>query len=243
MSQGNVLVELHTEMAEPFDNESANGLVNELAAAGCDKRAEFVYAGEAVYIYDNVTLGLSVVIHALQHFMRKGMGIKMLLDWAVFIQNSGIDENEAKELKGYLKKLNIMGFTDAMTRLSCYYLGTDISKAALLCEDCDSPLKDWEEAFLVDMFEGGEFGKAEDSRMVNLRGTGIKDYAREFHHQMHLNFPEAGKVFMIWPVLWVVTLVRFLVNNRKLRGVKTGDILKNAAERGKIAAGMRLFEE
>ena len=242
MSPGNVLLELHTEMAEPFDNENANRLLNELAAAGCGRRKEFVYAGESTYIYDSAALGLSIVIHGLQHFMRKGMGIKMLLDWAVFLQNEDFDEKVAGELKGYLNKLKIGGFADALTRLSCCYLGVDISRASMLCDDCHSPLKDWEEAFLVDMFEGGEFGKAGDDRMVNLRGTGFWDYFREFHHQMHLNFPVAGRVFLIWPVLWAVTLVRFLVNNRKLRGIKTGDILKNAGERGKIAAGMRLFE-
>ena len=241
MSPAGVLVELHTEMAEPFDNENANRLLNELAAKGCEEGIRYVYAGDEVCIYDTAMLGLSIVIHALQHFMRKGMGIKMLTDWAVFIQNSGIDESGAQKLRLFLRNLKIEGFADALTRLSCFYLGADETVASLLCGDLKTPVKDWEEAFLADMFMGGEFGKASGDRMVNLRGGGVWDYFREFHHQMHLNFPGVGKVFVIWPALWAATLFRFLVNNRKLRGIKTGDILKNAGERGKIVSGMRLF--
>lgn len=241
MSPTKVLVELHTDIAEPFDNENTNRCLERLVSEGCAKRIPFAYAGDETYIFEEPDLGLSIAVHALQHFMRKGMGIKMLLDWAAFIQYSGLDKTGAQKLKKSLNTLGIKGFTDAMTRLSCTYLGADISKASLICDDCKSSLAEWEEAFLADMFSGGEFGKASDERMVNLRGTGIGDYIREFHHQMRLNFPRLGKVFVIWPVLWVVTLLRFLKNNRKLRGTKTGDILKSAGERGRIVSGMKLF--
>ena len=243
MSPTNVLVELHTDIAEPFDSENTNRCLEKLVSEGCDRRTPFTYAGDETYIFEAPDLGLSIAAHALQHFMRKGMGIKMLLDWAAFIQYSGLDKTGAQALIKMLNELGIKGFADAMTRVAITYLGLDISKASLVCDDCNSPLAEWEEAFLADMFSGGEFGKASGERMVNLRGTGIGDYIREFHHQMHLNFPTAGKVFVIWPVLWVVTLVRFLKNNRKLRGTKTGDILKSAGERGRIVSGMKLFEK
>jgi hypothetical protein len=70
----------------------------------------------------------------------------------------------------------------------------------------------------------------------------MTDYIREFHHPMHLNFPKAGKCFLFWPVLWVITLVRFLRNNRRVRAVSGRELLKSAGQRGKLVKEMRLFE-
>ena len=89
--------------------------------------------------------------------------------------------------------------------------------------------------------EAEEFGKSK-GRMVALSGNGLFDYVREFHHQMHLNFPKAGKVFLFWPVLWTITLVRFLRNNRKVRSVSSKELLQNAGKRAKRVKGLHLFE-
>lgn len=76
--------------------------------------------------------------------------------------------------------------------------------------------------------------------MVMMRGTGLLDYIREFHHQMHLNFPKAGKCFLVWPVLWVITLVKFLYNNRKVRNISTKEILKEAKRRSKLMEKIKI---
>ena len=62
--------------------------------------------------------------------------------------------------------------------------------------------------FMLDIFEAEEFGKSDRERMLVLRGTRISDYVREFQHQMHLNYPNAGKIWLLWPVLWFNTLVK-----------------------------------
>jgi len=64
--------------------------------------------------------------------------------------------------------------------------------------------------------------------MVIVRGSGINGYIREFHHQMNLNYPKCGKIFLFWPVLWIATLIRFIYNNRKIRKTTSVDILKKA---------------
>ena len=97
------------------------------------------------------------------------------------------------------------------------------------------------EIFMEELMDAEEFGKAKN-RMVALRGNGLFDYVREFHHQMHLNFPKAGKVFLFWPVLWTITLVRFLRNNKKVRSVSSKELFESAGKRGKIVKGMKLFQ-
>ena len=97
------------------------------------------------------------------------------------------------------------------------------------------------EEFTADLFEAGEFGKVK-GRMVALRGNGLFDYVREFHHQMHINFPKAGKCFLLWPVLWVITLVRFLRNNKRVRDVSSRELFDNAKKRGRLVKKLHIFE-
>jgi hypothetical protein len=59
---------------------------------------------------------------------------------------------------------------------------------------------------------------------------------------MQLNYPKAASVVLLWPALWLMTLFRFLRNNRKMRHISTGELLKKAGQRGRLTAKMRLFE-
>ena len=97
------------------------------------------------------------------------------------------------------------------------------------------------EEFMRETLDAEEFGKSSKNRMVVLRGTKISDYIREFHHQMRLNYPKAGKCFAAWPVLWPMTLLRFLKNNQKLRNTSTVNILREATRRSRLMRKVRLF--
>lgn len=98
------------------------------------------------------------------------------------------------------------------------------------------------EGFFHEILEAEEFGKSAGNRMVTLRGVRFRDFCREFHHQMCLNFPKASKCFLIWPVLWCITLVRFLRNNKKIRNQSTWSILKKARNRSREMEQLHLFE-
>ena len=78
--------------------------------------------------------------------------------------------------------------------------------------------------------------------MVMMRGNKLADYIREFHHQMRISFPKAGKVFIIWPGLWIITFTRFIFNNHKIRNVSTGSILKKAGQRSRVMKQIRLWK-
>ena len=90
------------------------------------------------------------------------------------------------------------------------------------------------DALLRDVLDAGEFGRSEPERMVGMDGNSFAAYVREFHHQMHINFPKAGKVALLWPGLWLATLIRFLNNNRKLNRAPVSAIIKKAGNRGKL---------
>ena len=79
--------------------------------------------------------------------------------------------------------------------------------------------------------------------MVVLRDRGLRGYIREFHHQMRLNFPRAGKCFLLFPALWLATLVRFLRNNWKVREVSLKQVLKTADRRSHQMELLGLFKK
>ncbi len=95
---------------------------------------------------------------------------------------------------------------------------------------------------MEEVFEAGEFGKTSPDRMVVLRGTGWISYIREFHHQMRLTYPKAGHIFILWPVLWIMTFTGFLYRNRSIRNVTGSAIIKKAAQRSRLAGKMKLFK-
>ena len=97
--------------------------------------------------------------------------------------------------------------------------------------------------FLAEIMEAEEFGEMHPERMVAMRGTGLKDYIREFHHQMHLRYPRAGRYKILYPALWVRTFCGFVYRNRKLRKSSSIAILKNAKKRSRLVTEMELFQK
>lgn len=93
-----------------------------------------------------------------------------------------------------------------------------------------------------EIIEAEEFGRSAKDRMVLVTDTSILGYVREFHHQMHLNYPKAGRCFFLWPVLWLLTLMIFLNNNRKIRKVSARAIFLKAKKRSRNVKAMKLFE-
>ena len=128
-----------------------------------------------------------------------------------------------------------------ITGLCVKYLGLDERKAQdLMIESYDQEKL---QEFMVEILVAEEFGKSVKDRMVVMRGTSLIDYAREFHHQMHLNYPKKSKYPILWPLLWGRTLLVFLHNNRKIRNISTKDIIKRAGERSRRMRSLHLFEE
>ena len=132
-------------------------------------------------------------------------------------------------------------FAATVTDICVRYLGLGKEKSPVLAEKpVDRELTD---ALLRDILDAGEFGYSESERMVGMEGDSLAAYVKEFHHQMHINFPRAGRIVLFWPVLWFVTLVRFLNNNRRLHRAPVTAILKKAGKRGRLVSRLTSHEE
>ena len=236
ISPDGVLVEIHTTLTEDFAQKEINRALEELNE-GCFRNIQKdVIMGVELPNLSKPYHACELLLHMLHHFLRTGFGLKLLCDWVVLWQQewSGEEKSCFQELA---RKSNIHRFAEIITATCVEYLGMDKKEFPWDYVTEEIPV----EEFMKEILEAEEFGGSDKNRMVMLEGTGLWAYVKEFHHQMHLNFPRAGKCFLLWPALWLITLVRFLRNNRTIRGTSAGEILREAHRRSDLIKKLKLF--
>ena len=240
-SRDSVSLELHMSLAEPFDSEKTNRFLADCQKEYFAHRRVVDCMGVAFELTSDGYHAFYLLLHMLQHYVRAGFGVKLLCDWVVFWE-SPLSEKEKKIFLRLTQESGTFGFAVMMTRVCVKYLGLREKQVEFLMQAEPKDLCDLTEELMAEIFEAEEFGHSSKDRMVVLRGTGLMDYAREFHHQMKLNYPKAGKIMVLYPVLWIMTLCGFLYRNRTLRKVSGRQILKKAKKRSQLTEQMRLFQ-
>lgn len=232
-----IILEIHHSLSEQFDNDDVNQKLAEYTRDMSRHISVKIINGRKIYALSEAYEALTLVIHMLHHYLRAGFGLKLLCDWTVF-WNRDIPDIEKEIFAGMLDELMITGFVYSVNTICIDRLGLSASNVDFMMKKgvpADT------EALLKDIIEAEEFGDADSSRMVAMRGTSVKDYLREFHHQMKLNNPSASRRKLLWPYLWLKTLIIFIRNNKKVRNTTVGGILKSAGKRSRLTKDMKLF--
>lgn len=245
MNAEGIRLELHSALVEPFDSAEVNAFLSKCQKEFFENRVTENVMGVDFLLTSPAYQAFYLLLHMLQHFLRSGFGLRLLCDWVVFWERGCTAEEETKFLE-LVKECGILYFACMVTALCVRYLGLSENKVSFLRKSGKMGFKR-EETYLKDFFEeimeAEEFGETHPERMVAMRGTGLKDYIREFHHQMHLRYPRAGRYKILYPALWVWTFCGFVYRNRKLRGTSSIAILKNAKKRSRLVAEMELFQK
>lgn len=240
ISERNEEVELHTTWTESFKEKHLNQYLERLQKESSQHCQSVDCQGVKVYAYETAWQGFYLLLHMLLHFVGSGFGLRNLCDWVVLWENC----DDAKARKDFWEMVCESGtaeFAKAMTDICVRYLGLSQEKSPVPNEN---PVEqEVTDALLRDILDAGEFGYSERERMVGMDGNSLTAYVREFHHQMHINFPKAGRVIFLWPALWIATLIRFLSNNKKLNRAPIAAIMKKAGERGRLVSRLTSHEE
>ena len=232
-SEKKEVVELHTTWADEFKERHLNQSLEKLQKESGQHCQRIDFQGLKVYAYETAWQGFYLMIHMLQHFVGSGFGLRNLCDWVVLWENC----DDAKEREDFWRMVCESGtaeFAKAVTAICVNYLGLSKEKSPVPAE---KPVEqEVVDDLLRDIMDAGEFGYSEAERMVGMDGDSWTAYVREFHHQMHINFPKVGKIIFLWPVLWIATLVRFLRNNKRLNRAPISAIMKKAGKRGQLVS-------
>lgn len=233
-----ITIELHGMLVEPFENQKMNTYLEKVKKACVDEVVQKEVCGITIPILADGYHAYHLLIHMLQHFLLAGFGVRYLCDWVLF-WNRTVKKEEKQKFLQLVEDSGLLDFAQAITVVCIHYLGLDKEKAAFLMKK--KVPKTVTEELMKEILEAEEFGKSQAERMVAMQGTCIMDFAKEFHHQMHINYPKSGRVFLLWPILWTFTMIRFMRNNRTVRKVSGISILKNAKKRSKLIHNLNLF--
>lgn len=228
------VVELHTAWTEPFQDRRLNQYLKAVQRESGRHCHLVDCQGFRIYAYDTAWQGYHLLLHMLQHFLGSGFGLRNLCDWVVLWEQC----DDVKARNDFWKLVCESGtadFAEAVTVLCTRFLGLTPEKCPIPAENVAMD-QDVADALLRDILDAGEFGYSEAERMVGMDGNSLKAYLREFHHQMHISFPRAGRMVFLWPILWCATLLRFLINNQKLHRPPLSAIMKKAGKRGVLVS-------
>lgn len=230
-------LEVHSAMAEDFENKAFNEYQKQVMNSVGSNIIETECVGYGFSSLKTAYNGYELLVHMLQHFLREGFGLRLLCDWYM-LWNQEIEEEEKNLYLELVKKGGIKNFSDLISLLTVRCLGLDAEKIKWM--EIDERIDT--DMYIRDILDAGEFGKLDSDRMIALGNGNIFGYIKTFHHQMHLNYPKAGKCFLLWPALWVGTLWIFLRNNRTIRHNSAKSYLKKAKERSKLVEKINLFK-
>ncbi len=235
-------VELHSLLTEPFEDAAVNQKLRKLQTDMEQTVQRQDCMGVSLPVLCGAEHGISLLLHLLQHFLTAGFGIRLLCDWVVFWEKQ--PRAEAERCMEFSQSIGIARFAAAVTALCVQTLGMQAQAAEPFLRNADAGLleKDYLEHFFTDIMDSEEFGTRTEGRMVALQERSIRGYARTFHHQMRLNYPRAGRYVPLYPLLWLLTLLRFLYNNRTLRRTSLRSILKSAGARAALTERLELFD-
>lgn len=231
ISEKEETVELHSSWADEFMDRHLNKYLKDRQKESIAHCSPIDCDGVSLYVYDTVYQAFYLTVHMLQHFTGGGFGLRNLCDWVVLWENCE-DEKSRNDFIKIACESRTAKFAKAVTSVCIKYLGLSQRKSPFPYDTFSE--EDFTDELLRDILDAGEFGYSEPERMVGMDGNSITSYVKEFHHQMHINFPKSGRVVLLWPFLWSATLIRFLYNNRKLNRSPISAIMKKAGIRGKL---------
>lgn len=243
-------LELHFKPFRVFESERLNNVVERVFSDDGPAYEDYKLFDCRVKTLNSSVTGFYILLHCLEHFMASGVGIKSLCDLAVFFSSKSGNTKESIECyRKLVDESGIKGFSDYCISLAYKYLGLDEKTADMLIFDAkisgvSSFIKNNSEEledFLDDILESGCFGELEQGRLVNMGDSGISGLVKQVHYRMKENFPKVSRIVLLWPILWMSTIIVFIRNNKRVRGQKTVDYIKNAKKRSKIVKKMNLF--
>lgn len=167
------------------------------------------------------------MMHILHHFLGYGIGIRPLCDITLFIEKKAEEINN-KQLRNCLQKSGMSDFADAILTLCHDLLGLENNKF-------DYQKSEYAESLLNDLWFYDENTRTRERSPINISRNKFISYVAVCHRQMKYHFPKLSKIPVLWPGLWVVTIVRFLkdVKSKKVEGVDV--ILQENENRRRLA--------
>lgn len=241
-------LEMHFEPAGVPEGE-AGETVREFLSDIYEKSEVKIVDGFEMCLPSDFHHGLIILLHTVHHMMSEGVGLRHLLDWAVFVNSLSNDEfRDLFEQK--LSKIGLWKTAQLLTLVCNKYLGCAPKECAGTASD------DILEGIIKDVLQGGNFGIKDKQRsragMIlsnrGKNGVGNRSYLVQFfdtlNHIIYTNWPVTKKHRWLLPFGWIFWGVRYqlrvLTGKRKQLGISK--MVSDANQRGALYKEFHLYE-
>lgn len=233
------ILELHFRIVGLYQYAPANKLIDQIYAPG-HLQPEMQQLHDHTYpVLPPNEYVFYMLHHMLKHYLYSGFGIRLLLDFTLYL-NVRYQEVDFSLIHSWCRQSHILHFYEIILTC-CRQLGLHPSVDSEITADVTDS-----QTFLTRVLNERDMGTVKASTLV---GSGVYKtitpltYFKEGHLQMHVRFPRLGKCFLLWPVLWSITLICFLRNTYKLRHTTLRDTLQSFRQTNQSARQIHIFND
>ncbi len=155
LKKGGILFELHRRMSPTAQGEDIDQMVEDRMKEGLN-HIETGKVGEYEFpMFEKKLNGLIILRHIIQHLSdAKGVGLRHVIDWMVFVEENVDDDFWQSEFADYLDEVHLTETAAVFAKIGKMYLGMDKSITW-----CDFAEDETCVAWMEQVMEGGNFGK------------------------------------------------------------------------------------
>ena len=234
-----MILELHYRIVGLYQYAPVNKIVDDVFAANTFSPAMQTVNDRNYPVLPPTEYTFYMIHHMLKHYLYSGFGIRLLCDFTFFLGHNYTAIDFA-QIHTWCKESKILHLYEIIQETCRIYLGlpeTIDSKIHYNKNDC--------KAFITQLLEDGDVSQNNGSALVgsgSYEKINFLTYFKEGHLQMHVRFPKLGKCLLLWPILWLITLVCFLYNNRTIRNMSLAQTLRSFKQDNQKSKLLRIFD-
>lgn len=236
------ILELHFRIVGLYQYEKANQLIDHIYSPRQVVPVSQIINGRSYPVLPPTEYAFYMIHHMLKHYLYSGFGIRLLCDFTFYLKNHSREIN-FHQLHLWCRESRIFHLYEIILESCRLYLG--------LPETID-PMVHYPEPdcaiFMEKILNDGDLGTqlpGADSALVysgSYQKITMFTYFKEGHLQMKVRFPKAGRLPVLWPVLWIATFVIFLYNTHKVRHTTLRQTLRKFKSDNKNTQLIRIFD-
>lgn len=234
-----MILELHYRIVGLYQYAPANKIVDAVFASGAFTPIMQKVNDRSYPVLPPTEYTFYMIHHMLKHYLYSGFGIRLLCDFSFYLECNYTDIDFVK-IHTWCEESKILHLYEIILETCRIYLGlpeTIDSKIHYNKNDC--------EAFIIQLLEDGDVSPNNGPTLVgsgSYKKINFLTYFKEGHLQMHVRFPKLGKCPLLWPILWLITLVCFLYNNRAIRNMSLAQTLRSFKQDNQKSKLLRIFD-
>lgn len=234
-----MILELHYRIVGLYQYAPANKIVDAVFAANTFSPVMQTVNDRNYPVLPPTEYTFYMIHHMLKHYLYSGFGIRLLCDFSFYLEHNYTDIDFVK-IHTWCEESKILHLYEIILETCRIYLGlpeTIDSKIHYNKNDC--------EAFITQLLNDGDVSPNNGPTLVgsgSYKKVNFLTYFKEGHLQMHVRFPKLGKCPLLWPILWLITLVCFLYNNRTIRNMSLAQTLRSFKQDNQKSKLLRIFD-